>query len=99
MANLTARPGELRARANELEKLRQQQADTMRQLRILVMSLSDSWKGEAQDAFVKNFLSRSQDITNLSNILEDYIALIRHTADRSEETDQTLLNSIHRLLG
>lgn len=99
MATLSARPEELRTRANELEALRQQQLDIMKRLRILVMSLSDSWKGEAQEAFVQKFLSKNQDMNNLSSVLEQYITLAQQAADRAEAVDNELLSAVYRQLG
>ncbi len=99
MATLSARPEEIRTRASELESLRQQQLDAMKRLRILVMSLSDIWKGEAQDAFVQKFLSHNQDMANLSSVLEQYITLAQHAADRAENVDAELLSAINRRLG
>ena len=60
MTRLSVSPEQLRASARELEQLRQQHLALMKELRILVMSLSDSWKGEAQEAFTRSFLSKNQ---------------------------------------
>lgn len=97
MANLSLSPEELRARARELEKLRQQHLALMKKMRILVLGLSDSWKGEAQEAFEKNFLSRSRTMNELSSTMEKYIDLMETAADKTENVDQTLLRSINRL--
>lgn len=98
MATLSARPEELRTRANELEALRQQQLDIMKRLRILVMSLSDNWKGEAQEAFVQKFLSRNKDMNDLSGVLRQYITLAQQTADRAEAIDDDLLRDVYQKL-
>ena len=99
MSTLSIRPEELRSRANELEQLRQQQLDVMKRLRILVMSLSDNWKGEAQEAFVQKFLSKNQEMNDLSTVLEQYISLAREAAQRAENVDNTLLAAVYKLLG
>lgn len=99
MGVLSIRPEELRSRANELEQLRQQQLDIMKRLRILVMSLSDSWKGEAQETFVQKFLSKNQEMNDLSTVLEQYISLAREAAQRAENVDNTLLAAVYKLLG
>lgn len=99
MSTLSVQPGEIRARANELEVLRQQQLEIMKRLRILVMSLSDNWKGEAQDAFVQKFLSRNKDMNDLSDVLRQYITLAQQTADRAEAIDDELLRVIYQKLG
>lgn len=98
MSTLSIRPEELRFRANELEQLRQQQLDVMKRLRILVMSLSDSWKGEAQEAFVQKFLSKNQEMNDLSTVLEQYISLAHEAAQRAENVDNTLLAAVYKLL-
>ena len=98
MANLSLSPEELRTRARELEKLRQQHLALMKQMRILVLGLSDSWKGDAQKAFEKSFLDRSRTMNDLSSTLEKYIELMDTAADKTETVDKTLLRAVNRLL-
>lgn len=99
MTQLTASPDQLRASARELEKLRQQHLALMKQLRILVMSLSDSWKGEAQEAFTKSFLAKNQTMNDVSTVLAQYGALMKQAADEAETMDNTLLRDVRNRLG
>ncbi len=99
MTQLTVSPDQLRASARELERLRQQHLALMKQLRILVMSLSDSWKGEAQEAFTKNFLAKNQTMNDVSTVLAQYAALMKQAADEAETMDNTLLRSVRSRLG
>lgn len=99
MTQLTVSTDQLRASARELEKLRQQHLALMKQLRILVMSLSDSWKGEAQEAFTKSFLAKNQTMNDVSTVLAQYAALMKQAADEAETMDNTLLRSVRSRLG
>lgn len=98
MSTIQIRPTELRSRANELENLRQTHLEIMKQLRILVMSLPDVWKGEAEEAFVSSYLSQNQTMTDLANTLEDYIQLAQKAADEIEAKDQSLLAQVRSKL-
>lgn len=98
MSTIQIRPAELRSRANELENLRQTHLEIMKQLRILVMSLPDVWKGEAEEAFVSSYLSQNQTMTDLANTLEDYIQLAQKAADEIEAKDQSLLAQVRSKL-
>lgn len=99
MTQLTVSPDQLRASARELEKLRQQHLALMKQLRILVMSLSDSWKGEAQEAFTKSFLNKNQTMNDVSTVLAQYAALMQLAADEAEAMDNALLRAVRSRLG
>lgn len=99
MTQITVSPDQLRANARELKKLRQQHLDLMKQLRILVMSLSDSWKGEAQEAFTRSFLAKNQTMNDVSNVLVQYAALMEQAADETEAMDNALLQAVRSRLG
>ena len=57
MAIIQITPEVLNSKANEVRSLKSQHDDTMAKLRSLVLSLNETWKGEAQDAFVAKFES------------------------------------------
>lgn len=99
MTQLTVSPDQLRASARELERLRQEHLALMKQLRILVMSLSDSWKGEAQEAFTKSFLNKNQTMNDVSTVLAQYAALMQLAADEAEAMDNALLRAVRSRLG
>lgn len=96
---LSVSPEQLRSSARELEHLRQQHLALMKELRILVMSLSDSWKGEAQEAFTRSFLSKNKIMNDVSDVLQRYAALMERAADEAEAMDNTLLQAVHSRLG
>ena len=99
MTRLSVSPEQLRASARELEQLRQQHLALMKELRILVMSLSDSWKGEAQEAFTRSFLSKNKTMNDVSDVLRRYAALMERAADEAETMDNALLQAVHNRLG
>lgn len=99
MTRLSVSPEQLRASARELEQLRQQHLALMKELRILVMSLSDSWKGEAQEAFTRSFLSKNKTMNDVSDVLRRYAALMERAADEAEAMDNALLQAVHNRLG
>lgn len=99
MKQLTVSPDQLRASARELEKLRQEHLALMKQMRILVMNLSDIWKGEAQAAFTQNFLAKNQTMNDVSTVLSQYAALMKQAADEAETMDNTLLRSVRSRMG
>lgn len=90
-------PNELRGRADELETQRQHQLETMKRLRVLIMSLNESWKGDAQDAFVQKFISGQSKMDDLSRAIEDYIKLAREAAGEAERVDGELLRIVSRI--
>ena len=94
MSALYVKPSELREQADELEALRQQHLQLMKEMRILVMHLSDIWQGEAQDAFVASFLSQSKTMSDLDNTLSKYIVVTKMAADEAENADRELLRRI-----
>lgn len=99
MTQLSVSPEQLRSSARELEQLRLQHVALMKELRILVMSLSDSWKGEAQEAFTRSFLSKNKTINDVSDVLRRYAALMERAADEAETMDNALLQAVHNRLG
>lgn len=94
---ISIRPQELRRQAAELEKLRQQHLSIMKELRVLVMSLSDDWKGEAQEAFVRSFLAKSKTMSALDSTLAKYIAVTYKAADEAEAADRLLKAKIQSM--
>ena len=48
-------PEQLKERASKVREYRQQHVDTMSRFNNLVLNLSESWQGEAQQAFVAKY--------------------------------------------
>lgn len=99
MSLLQMRPEELKLRANEIEQLRQQHIEIMKQFRIIIMGLSEDWKGDAQEALVNKFLNFSQTMTNMEETMGQYVTLAKRAADDATGADQSLVNMIHQLMG
>lgn len=93
----SVRPAGIRERALQLEELRNQHLELMRQLRVLILGLSDSWKGAAQEALVQKFLSHGQIFSDFSNTMEEYIELALAASAEGEEIDRTLLSEVRRI--
>ena len=93
MALIQVTPDELRAKATQVRNYKTQHDDVITQLRTLVNGLNDSWKGEAQTAFVNNFESMRSTFTDFSNMLEDYAKRMDTAANQLEQTDSSLASS------
>ncbi len=90
MAMIQITPEVLSAKASEVRSLKSQHDDTMARLRTLILSLNDTWKGEAQNAFVAKFEGMQGNFTSFSNMLEEYAMLMDTAARELEATDQRL---------
>lgn len=97
MGKIYVRTQDVRSQASELETLRQQHLAVMKELRILVMSLSDDWQGEAQNAFVNAFLTKSKEISNFDTLIAQYVSTINKVADESERVDKNLRNKLQSM--
>ena len=62
-----------------------------------MLSLKDSWKGEAQDAFVAKFQSMEHTLRKLTEVLEQYAKLMDKSADDMQTTDQNLKRIIQNI--
>ncbi len=94
MAIIQVTPEVLTSKAAEVRSLKSNHDDTMARLRSLVLALNDTWKGEAQDAFVAKFESMQSTFTNFSEMLEGYAKLMDLAAREMQNTDQTLKSTM-----
>ena len=94
MAIIQVTPEVLNSKANEVRSLRAQHDDTMAKRRSLVLALNETWKGEAQDAFVAKFESMQNSFTSFSEMLEGYAKLMDTAARELQNTDQTLKSTM-----
>ncbi len=94
MPKLVITPAELREKASEMDRLRETHLQLMKQLRIIVYGLQDSWKGEAQTAFVEKFNSMSNRFTTMETSLHRYAEVAREAAAKSEQADSELLSRV-----
>ena len=97
MSMLQVSPATLRARASELEAQRQRQMEVMKNLRVLVFGLNESWKGESQTAFVNRFIDGQQKINALSQTLADFVNLAQQAASEAESGDAELLSLVNNI--
>lgn len=94
MALIQITPEVLNSKATEVRNLRGQHDETMSRLRTLILGLNDTWKGEAQDAFVAKFESMQASFTNFSEMLEGYATLMDTAARELQNTDQSLKSAM-----
>lgn len=94
MAIIQVTPEVLTSKANEVRSLKAQHDETMAKLRSLVLALNETWKGEAQDAFVAKFESMQNSFTSFSEMLEGYAKLMDTAARELQNTDQSLKSAM-----
>ncbi len=94
MAIIQVTPETLNSKASEVRSLRATHDDTMQKLRTLVLALNESWKGEAQDAFVTRFEGMQSTFQNFSEMLESYAKLMDTAARELQSTDQALKSAM-----
>lgn len=94
MSKIEVTPELLRGKAGEVRKLRETHDEAMKQLQNLVRALNEIWKGEAQSAFVAKFDSMKTQFTQFSEMLENHAKNMETAADKLQETDQSLKNSL-----
>lgn len=76
---------------------RQQQETTINQIRNIIYSLEDGWKGEAQETFVAKFRSMEITYKKLYDILEKYADLMDKAADEMQAVDQNIKRMIQNI--
>lgn len=96
MAIIQITPDILSSKATEVRTLRATHDETMTKLRTLVLSLNETWKGDAQDAFVAKFESMQSSFTAFSEMLESYSSLMDTAARELQSTDQALKSAMDK---
>ena len=84
------RTGEIRRTAEQLEKLRQEDVETIRKIRSLVLSLEEIWKGESEKAFVSRFMSDQDRINDFHKMMQKYITIINSASEKADDLDMEL---------
>ena len=92
-------PELLRAQASEVRKYKTEQDQIMKQLRKLILSLNEDWKGEAQTAFVEKFNSMDYALKDLKRVIEEYACLMETAAREAEEKDRCFSSMIQNIRG
>ena len=85
------------ALANELAQLRQHEVEIQRNIRILINSLSDFWKGQSEEALVANFNNKQAQMDEILRILQEFIDLANDAADKANNMDHTLAQMLAAL--
>ncbi len=83
-------PEELRISAGDIRKYKNSHEDIMNRMTNLVSSVCTVWRGDAQDAFVAKYMGMKSTFTNFEAALENFAVLIDETANRIEQTDNSL---------
>lgn len=97
MSLIQITPEQLRHQANEIRKCQCEQEANINKLKKVVYSLEDSWKGEAQDAFVIKFQSMDFVYKKLYDVLEQYAKLMEKAANEMQSADYNIKRMIHNL--
>ena len=86
----------LQTKAEMVKRYRQQHMDTMSRLKKLIFSLNETWKGEAQDAFLASFDGMQSKFTEFSEMLEGYAKLMDTAANELEIVDQNVKATVQQ---
>lgn len=94
MAIIQVTPESLRSEANRLNTLKESHKTEMNNLRRLILSLNEQWKGSAQDAFVGKYQELQPEFQKFIKLLEDHITHMKVEADQMEERDNALASTM-----
>ncbi len=94
MAIIQVTPESLRSEANRLNTLKESHKTEMNNLRRLILSLNEQWKGSAQDAFVGKYQELQPEFQKFIRLLEDHINHMKTEADQMEERDNALAGTM-----
>lgn len=97
MSLIQITPENIKDQANNVRKYKTEQENTMNRLRKIVYSLSDSWRGDAQEAFVIKFQSMESVYKKFSSVLEQYAALMDKAANEMQATDHSIKSMIQNI--
>jgi WXG100 family type VII secretion target len=97
MAVIQITPESIRAQAQTVLKYKSAHEQVIAQMRKLVLSFNESWKGEAQDAFVAKFQSMDSVYRKFAEVLEAYAKLMDTAATELQQEDQRLQTMIQRI--
>ena len=94
MAIIQVTPESLRAEANRLNSLKESHKTEMNNLRRLILSLNEQWKGSAQDAFVGKYQELQPEFQKFIKLLDDHINHMKIEAQQMEERDNALASTM-----
>ena len=97
MSLVDIRPELVRSRAQQIESLRQNDMETLRKIRTLVLTLEDVWKGRSEEVFVNKYLSQQNSISELYNTLQEFVTLLNDASNKANTIDSELLGMVNRI--
>lgn len=87
-------PSELRAKAAELRNHREEHDAAMNKIKDLVSQLPEIFMGKAAEAYDQQFTDMQPTFTNFSELLEDLAKKLDNTANRMENEDSDIAQSM-----
>lgn len=93
---INATPDQIRAKAKEVDGLKENHDQAIKDLGILLNNLTDVFEGEAQVAIVEEYNEMKAVFENFSNLLYTFAELLRSNADRVEREDIERRDATHK---
>lgn len=90
-------PERLKDEASKVRNYREEHDNAISRLTNLVMSLCDTWDGEAQMAFVSSYENFKPKLDKFSQTLEKYAQDMDKISNKMQTTDQSLAGKIRSL--
>ena len=87
-------PSSMRSSAASIRQFRNENDEVIRKLTNLVNSLSESWRGDAQDAFVSRFAGHKIIFDQFAAAMDEYANYIEVFASDMENIDDTYASRI-----
>lgn len=87
MANIQLTFSQMRQKADELERKNKELRAEASQMQSHQQRLTQSWDGEANDAFDKAFRSDMIQFANFSRLIDDYIRVLRTAISEYEKAE------------
>jgi len=84
-------PNELRACANVFTNEAQRQNDIYNEARRFIQQAGHDWLGDAYRGYLEQFERQETELRNRTELLRQYAALLRTTADDFEQMDRDIV--------
>ena len=89
MAKIRVTPQTLRSRANELETLNNKFINEVTKLKGYNSTLGNQWKGDARNAFDKEFQKDATKFDEFHRGIQEFIRVLRQNADEYDKVENT----------
>lgn len=96
MAAIQVTPEMLNQNATQLDAMKAEHDAVMEKMRILIEGLSETFKGQAAQAYLEKYNSMRGTFTQFSEMLQNYATDLRTAANSFSETDNALVGIIGR---